>query len=243
MEELLKNRQIKLKYIITGTGRCGTLFAANFLSSAGFPCSHEGIFTPKGLNFAKLVIEGKEQSSNSKISQKSILVEFSPDILAESSYMSAPFLSNFDSCQIIHLIRNPIDVVSSFLAFNYFSNSYPSNDKNGIGIKVYEEFIYSHIPELKQEMSQVDRACLYWICWNELIENSKKVDYIHRIEDSTKGLSNFLNCEGNHSKVENSFWGSKPNFELSDIENKLIKKRLIELAKKYGYLKNLAFIL
>lgn len=239
MEELLKNDDmIKLKYIATGTGRCGTLFVANFLTSAGIPCSHEAIFTPKGLDFAKLVIEEKENSSNSKISKKSILTEFSPTVSAESSYMSAPFLSNFDS-QIIHLVRNPMDVINSFLGFNYFSDSCPSDDKDGIKIKTYEEFIYSHVPELKKEMSQIDRACLYWICWNELIENSMKVDYVHKIEDNTDDLSNFLNCKGTHSKIESAFWGKKPNFKFSDIENKNIKKRLFDLSKKYGYLKNL----
>ena len=38
----------RLQYAITGTGRSGTVYLANLLTSAALPCGHESIFTPWG---------------------------------------------------------------------------------------------------------------------------------------------------------------------------------------------------
>ena len=39
---------MKLKYLVTGTGRSGTVYMARLLTSLGIPCSHEMIFDYRG---------------------------------------------------------------------------------------------------------------------------------------------------------------------------------------------------
>lgn len=219
---------INLKYIITGTGRCGTLFTANYLTSAGIPCSHEAIFNYKGIEYAKDVINQKKELISSDISKNEILLK-DKNIEAESSYMSAPFLKEFD-CLVIHLIRNPVQVINSFLTLDYFSNS---NNPNNIN---YEKFIYSHLPILEWDMPQLDRACLYWAEWNELIAKSNKINFIHKIENPMDEVSNFINSKGNYNKEKcNTLNYKYKKCKLSDVKNENIKKIFLKVAKKYKY--------
>jgi hypothetical protein len=219
-----------LDYIITGTGRCGTLFAANLLTSSGIVCTHEAVFTPMGLDYALEVLSGKSPATNSMISWGENLSDYEIDSCAESSYMSAPFLGRF-SAKVIHLVRNPYKVVSSFLGLGYFCNPYPSAP----GSEAYEQFIYGHIPEMNNEMPQLDRACLYWILWNEAIESSGKVQHRQRIESSLDGLWNFLGSRGTYSKSCNVSRDSLPQWSPAQIQNPSVRRRLKDAAKKYGY--------
>lgn len=221
---------------MTGTGRCGTLFAANFLTSAGIPCTHEAIFTFEGLYFAFSVLRGEEKAISSKISRGDNLSDYEMDINAESSYMSAPYLGEFSDKRIIHLVRNPTKVVSSFLGFGYFSNPFPSESKHEPLQIRYENFIYDNLPELREEMPQLDRACLYWTGWNEMIEASGTVSYRHRLEDPVSGLEVFIESKGTYSKVSNASKERGPKWSPAQIQRPDIKKRFKDLARKYGYL-------
>jgi hypothetical protein len=226
---------MRLDFIVTGTGRCGTLFAANFLTSAGTPCSHEAIFTPLGLDFAMDVISGKEKAISSKVSKGDNLSDYEMDIFAESSYMSAPFLHLFGNSKVIHMVRNPLKVVQSFMRYGYFKEPFPSPPEEEIG--PYEDFIYRNIPELNFDMPQLDRACLYWIQWNELIDATGRVECRHRLEDSTEGLSKFIGSNGTYSKVSNASCEPGPKWSPSQIDDPSIRRRLKDLSKKYGYVK------
>lgn len=231
--------KIDLKYVVTGTGRCGTLFFANLLTSMNIPCSHEAIFTPNGLSWAKDIIEGKRKTRNSEISE---IVEQPCNginsILAESSYMAAPFLGDFD-VDVIHLVRNPIDVISSFIgkAFNFFIDSKPTHNPDLPNNILYEKFIFEKIPELSNELTQIDRACLYYIRWNQLIEDSKKTKVLIKIEDGPQKIKDFFNFSGNcyNNNKCNSFKQHSLNWSFSQIKNPKIKKQMIDITKKYQY--------
>jgi hypothetical protein len=224
-----------LDYVVTGTGRCGTLFLANFLTSAGIPCTHEAIFTLRGLDFAFSVLRGEDKAISSNISKGDNLSEYEMEIRAESSYMSAPFLAGLNT-KVIHIVRNPIKVIASFLGpeFAYFSNAFPSS-QNEDHIR-YENFIYDNLPELREEMPQLDRACLYWTGWNEMIEASGTVSYRHRLEDPISGLEKFIWSRGTYSKVSNASRERGPKWSPAQIQRPDIKKRFKDLARKYGYL-------
>jgi len=229
---------INLKYVVTGTGRCGTMFLANLLTSLGLPCWHEAIFTTEGLEKAKKIINGDEEPKTSLISENCILNE-SKKIVADSSYMAAPFLEKLDpNVKVIHLIRNPIKVVKSFTGdlFNYFDENKPSYQEGYEHKYKFEKFIYHHLPELSQDMSQLERTFLYYIRWNKLIEKSNRVNYRHRIEDEDIGLKFFLNKQKkeSHKKIENSISQGFKNIKLSNIDSE-IKKELFDMMFEYGY--------
>ena len=121
---------VNLKYLVTGTGKCGTVFMARFLTSLGIPCGHESIFDWKGYKWAEKRLANKERIELSNTSKSSYHPQAVPgqrivqlekwidinELEAESSYMAAPFLGRdiLKDVTIIHIVRNPIKVVNSF---------------------------------------------------------------------------------------------------------------------------------
>src|SRR4051812_29049625 len=103
----------KLLFVIVGTGRCGTVYFAQLLNAIGIPCSHERVFTNKGLAHAKSVMG--QGGDNSEVAKYSGLKP-TKNIIAESSYMATPYLDHFilKDATIIHAVRNPLDVILSF---------------------------------------------------------------------------------------------------------------------------------
>lgn len=90
-----------MNLLITGTGRCGTGFMSRVLTEAGYPCSHEGVYTPHGPT------------------------PFNPP--AESSWMAAPYL-HAAHVPIVLIFRNPADVVRSMLGIKFFETPGPYRD-------------------------------------------------------------------------------------------------------------------
>ncbi len=231
---------VDLKYLVTGTGRCGTLFMSNLLTSAGFPCTHEAIFTPDGLEWANKVMAGEEPIVNSKISRGDCLsdAKAKEEIVAESSFMAAPFVQQINA-DIIHVVRNPMKVVGSMIGdvFKNFSNPHPTHFEEIPDHITYEKFIYDHLPELSEEMSQIDRGCLFYLLWNRMIEESGKVKFFHRIEDDTTKLREFIGykeAEWYSNKKCNSFSSSK-KLRIQDIKSPRIRDEMADIMKRYGY--------
>lgn len=82
----------RVKYLITGTGHCGTVWASEVLRACGLTAVHEGIFQTS--------IQDHDEWTN----------EFE----AEVSCKAAPYLSEIgDGVVVAHLVRNPLDVVRS----------------------------------------------------------------------------------------------------------------------------------
>lgn len=232
---------MKLKYLVTGTGRSGTVFMARFLTSLGIPCGHESIFDWRGIRWAQKRIAAEEQIELSYASQmkwengKWTPLEHWVDpklIEAESSYMAAPFLKDdlLKGVPVIHVVRDPVKVINSFCNYiGYFSSSKGTNS--------YEQFIYRHLPELQREMSAYDRACLYWIRWNQLVEKASPA-LVHRVEDGPEKLFDFLGVRGPcfSDRTVNSYKKLiDRKFTVREIKNKAILEEFLETGKRYGY--------
>ncbi len=232
---------LKLKYLITGTGRCGTVFMARFLTSLGLPCGHESFFDWRGVDCAVKRLKGDlspELSHASKMSLKD--GKWVPEsewidlqtIVAESSYMAVPFLNHecLTDVPIIHVVRDPIKVVNSFCNhIDYFRSEEPNNS--------YEKFIYSYLPELKLKMSYFDRTALFVTQWNSIIEKHK-VAFFYRVEDPVDKLMQFIDKSGEtySNSTINTYkkWVAEP-FYLHKIESKEIRQNFIDMGRRYGY--------
>lgn len=235
-----------LKYIITGTGRCGTVYVARVLTDLGVYCGHEAIFDCHGVDFAIERINGRRPLKLSDASMMkfdgthcSVIPEWLRDIneiVADSSYLAAPYLQLFD-VGFVYLVRDPMKVVNSFCNYiNYFKHPFPS-DPYGM---VYEEFVYKYVPELFQPMSQYERACLYYLRWNQMIEKNLegKRFIFHRIEDDPQPILEFVGASGSASFTDtkiNSFEKTGKTFNLSDIKNGTLKRDFIDMGRRYGY--------
>lgn len=232
---------INFKYFICGTGRCGTVYFSRLLTSLGEPCSHEGIFTPAGAEEAKKRIINPKLIVNSQCSRAGNWLK-TKQVVAEASYMAAPFLSSdlFEKTKILHVVRDPIKVISSFVEdLRYFFKNSVHNPPNP-----YMKFIYKWAPELVEpDLDAYTRGALYYVRWNQMIEMNcfGKVDnyQLHRLEDPIDSALKYL-CLQPTDKMYNSRTansrrkGIAPKFSIKMVRDD-IRKELTDMMERYGY--------
>jgi len=207
-----------LDYLIVGSGRCGTKYCQQLLCSLGIGCSHEAVFHINVTNAEIYPLVGEEYW------------HWKEGYVAESSFMAAPFLSNpiLTNTKIIHLIRDPIKVIQSFVGLNFFSG------KKGIHLP-YENFIYNFLPELRHvENDPISKSIWYYKLWNDMIFNGiKNKNHITFFIDyhNPEKILRFVN-----SKKEKYFSDKKCNSRQKAIiisKNDVINNKYFPLIKKY----------
>lgn len=227
---------------------------ARLLTALGIPCGHETIFDYHGLAMARGRMNGNAPLRLSEVStmkfgeQGATLLptwlEDTSKIVAESSYMAAPFLQEelCDGAEIIHVVRNPIQVVNSFCHYLGFFGSNPRT--------FFEDFIYRHVLEVLTVDDQIERCVLFYILWNEMVEANSigKVYNRLKVEDAPNNLASLL---GKEELPHNIVPRDTNTFEkrgvrklgLADIPSGDIKDRFVALADRYGYSKALGYII
>jgi hypothetical protein len=229
----------ELKLLVTGTGKSGTLFMANLLTSMDFPCGHESIFTEKGIEEAKsrLINVNKIKFSNCSINELKSNWTDPANIVADSSYLAAPFLSEdfLRNAKIIHVVRNPIYVISSFVfSGGYFGDDWPPHSID------FQNFIKSNCPIVyDNNLNNINRAAIFYIEWNRMIEerSNKNNYFFYRLEDKIEILLNYLNkyeYNKNLGKKINCWNKNNLKIKLNDLE-KTIRNEILEVSEKYGY--------
>lgn len=222
----------QLKYVATGTGRSGSVFVAKLLTSVGVPCGHEAVFNRFGLDRARYLLSNPCEIRTSLVSGDSWLPP--GEIEADSSYMAAPYLGSdlLMGAGVIHAVRHPIRVISSFVnALGYFRGP-----KYGTH---YEKFIYTIIPDLYGEMTQAERACVFYVRWNEMIERAGGFRF--RVEDNSAALLDFLGVVPSKpdlmfkDRKANTMNNKKPLIRLRDIPEGGVKNRFLAMGERYGY--------
>lgn len=233
----------RLKYLITGTGRSGTVFLARFMTTLGIQCSHEGVFNIGGIEEAKeILITNKiknsdcslyEISKNEKV--KDWLI---PDLVsADSSYMAAPFLNDeiLKDTKIIHLVRSPLAVLSSWVLDQNFFSENP--DKS---YEIYRSFIFKHMPIINEEKTEIEKACRFIIDWNILVEKCPQEKILVKIEDYPfENLLKLTNKKNNNllsNQKINSWKKTNKRLKLEDIPEGKTKEDFLIHIKKYKYL-------
>lgn len=234
---------MNLRFVVVGTGRCGTGYLAKVLTKLGIPCGHEAIFNEEGKERAEDILAGNRSPENSVISMIVPTQGMKPaekwvdedKIVADASYMAAPFLNNIlKDTPVIHLVRHPLKVLSSFVKeIEYFKEEGPTNK--------WEDFLYPYV-DFSKAKTQIERACCFCVQWNGNIEKAREnYKYIfHRVEDGiSDSLLDFLNIEKpmeiSVDSKTNSFQKREKDFELSDIPDGEPKKEFIDLIKRYKY--------
>lgn len=229
----------RLKIVITGTGRCGTVYMARLLTSLGIPCGHEGYFDLGGMDVAKKRILGRTigTSGVSGYEESGWLKE---PAIADSSYLAAPFLEQLD-CKKIHVVRNPIKVLNSFR--NYVGTFAFSFEKTPSGQKSYRQFIGKYLPEIEQFDREVDRIAYYIIHWNKMIEESGA--FRVQVENLTPEFFEFINREPTEDMYHNdkcNSWVDTP-FKMNRNRKIIqpndisldIRQDFLEMTERYGY--------
>jgi hypothetical protein len=129
-----------VKYIIVGCGRSGTGFMSHMFNYNNIKCGHENIF--------------------------GLTLNFNTKFVADSSWLSAPYLKEHQNASIVFVIRNPVDVIKSFLDLNLFSII---NDNSP-----YILFIKKYINIDLHKLSDIENTISYYVQWNNYILNTVK---------------------------------------------------------------------
>lgn len=239
----------KLQLLVTGTGRCGTVYMSRLLSSLGIQCGHESIFNSDGWPDAKKRLLGDSDTVLSTVCQTDILTGAEigdgwlnrSNLVAESSYMAAPFLCDplIRDVPIIHIIRNPLEVISSFVKdFEYFSHP------RWIRRERYHQFIYSHLPALHEYKNPVSAAVFFYLHWNIMIESQMYVTgkryLFQRIEDMPSDeLFEFVKIRKPDSYFSDTKVNSQKrrtkNFALDDIPDEKLRDHLEVFMRRHKY--------
>ena len=239
-----------IKYLVTGIGRSGTVYMARLLTSLGIMCGHESIFDKDGIDFSLIRLQNKKERilsdtsrvairdiNNKIIYEKEIWFNVK-DQIAESSYMSAPFLDNekLKDCKVIHVVRNPLKVISStYFDVNFFEEPLQ---------KGYVKFVLEHVPEIKEIDNNLEKTVAYYIAWNRMIENklkNKEHLFVNVERMPSEKLFNFLEIPYTNKYFKDrtiNHWNKRDkDLTLDDIPEGKIKNDLIQIIEDYNYQK------
>lgn len=136
-----------IEFVITGTGRSGTKWAAQALTAGEIPCAHE-----------QACSSWMDDFSDDQVWRDA------PRI-GESSWQAAPFVGEMQAAgvPVVHLVRHPIEVASSMVSNRMLV---PGED----GILPWHQFITAHIGDWIWRLHPLDRALQFWTDWNKQIK-------------------------------------------------------------------------
>lgn len=229
-----------MRFVITGTGRNGTGYAAQLFTAAGLRCGHEEVFTVKpgrGERAAArsgIVARAKEPLGRLREDGRRRRAPFDGD----ASWMAAPRLKSFAGTSLLQL-RHPIPVVRSFMGSRFFSEPAPHN--------VQHRFAAAYLSPTGDDV--VD-AMRWWVLWNEMA--GEHADEIYALEslDATlfARLLSRIGVSDASARATEAFAavphdvnssarrGDRPgSLNWDDLPEGVDKARLEEAATRWGY--------
>lgn len=218
-----------MKFVVTGTGRSGTGFIVDVLRNCGLRVGHEAYF---GLG------AGFRDSTTDHTLQSRLLVEVRRWIRrldGDASWMAVPRLSAFDGA-VLHQVRHPLKVISSFAGMRFFSTS-----------SSYLDFASQHFDVTGDDLMDSIR---WWTQWNEAAETHAHLTY--RLEDLGPDLLQDLLIQMGFPKTRRlaadaisrasgpintaSSKGFRPlDVSWSSLPSCRETRHLLDLADHYGY--------
>lgn len=193
---------VRDRLLVTGTGRCGTLWVAQALADRGVDVGHEVAFSPFRNG------EGGWR--------------------AEVSWLAAPF-TPIANCHTVHLVRHPLDVIRSRVDKGTFA--LPRSGQYG----PWFSFALRYCPEMLAATSDIERAAIHWVNWNQMIVADERV----RVEDLASATVNrWAQVAGGvplgslpepNNRTSGSTVSQRPTWDMVQVPN------LRDLAEQYGY--------
>ena len=204
-----------MRYLVTGTGRCGTGYIAQVLNSVGIQCTHEQIFNQNGIGFAR-----------EQIAIRKAHPEWGWE--GESSWYAAFYLDNpvLDGVTIVHLVRHPKDVIDSQLSMGNW-NIYRG-----------KEVLLQYLPTLANYVERIDLSAHWYLEWNRKIEPYAHI--FHRVEDDVRLLLDKLGIiYAGKSLFDDKKYNTRRTYP-SDVDlradlSEPLRSGILEMGQQYGY--------
>ncbi len=149
---------VSIEFVVTGTGRSGTAYAAALFTAAGLPCGHEGVFNDK----LGLLDRGAPRRGLLPIVKapagrlKEEMRRSHSTLRGDASWMAVPRLPRFQGKSFLQL-RHPLLVIRSFVGTRFFSDVEAHHRQRN--------FAAAHF-EIRGE--DVIDAMRWWVHWNRL---------------------------------------------------------------------------
>ena len=189
--------------IITGTPRSGTQYISKLLTSIGVPIGHEQYF---GLPL------GGIHRNNPQ---------------GDSSWLAVPYLCEHKA-RIIHIVREPVKVISSMMGRDFFNR-----------VSLYDEFINFYLP-IPKDYSLLDKCIYFYVNWNTEIQKYTGSNF-YKVEDIHKNPQKWLLNISFDKKDKVIYNKNKANgsdteyLKLKDFKKCELYKDLKLITKEYGY--------
>jgi len=213
--------QTPLKFLIVGSGRCGTAMFKHMLDNAGYPCGHEAIFCSD--------IEKKNQINylNNRT------------LRAESSWAAGAFLESDwldEKIKIVHLIRNPLSVIKSFWEIDFFSKQRAQKPLN--------KLVYARSTISEESQDRLISSIDHYFQWNQMIHRSlNKIGNpsikvrLEDFEDGSVEVNDFLEMKLIYTPQRVNLKGEEKKRDQhfpQEIVDRELKKRK-DLVHSFGY--------
>ncbi len=134
-----------MRFVVIGTGRCGTTWLSDVLTEAGVLTSHEHMFSPTGYQDRWWRQTAENESLN-----------YQGDVSLYALPVLEGGMRRFDGT-IVHLTRNPLDCIGSLAGW-----ALPSHpNKQGVGGRFVNDNLQFTVAG-----NQVRNSAKYWVEWN-----------------------------------------------------------------------------
>lgn len=151
-----------MRFVVTGTGRSGTGYAAHLFTAAGLPCGHEAAFTDKpawgetAAPRAGFVARAKEPLGRLRENRR----RDSLTLAGDASWMAVPRLAEFHGPTFLQT-RHPIPVIRSFVGTRFFSDPTVAGAQHRYAAAF-----------MRPTGNDVVDAMRWWVLWNQMAEKS-----------------------------------------------------------------------
>lgn len=130
------------KFVICGSGRCGTLWAAEVLRAGAVNCGHQAIFRHE-------TVLGRDWKWGHHH--------------GDSSFEAVPMLDDIDAIKIA-LVREPLAVMRSWRGLGLFVDRVDTWQYWGLLSRVLD----AHMPAVLSCSDPMAAAAMYWLGWTKL---------------------------------------------------------------------------
>lgn len=227
------------RFVVTGTGRCGTKHIAHLLTAAGVRCGHEDWFGPlpafgEGNWIPRPTLLSKARGLASRV--KVEILRRRRRLEGDASWLAVPHLESYDGLVLLQL-RDPLAVINSLVAIELFAAPRKQS--------AFRRKAQAFVPRTG---NQILDAMRFWVTWNRWAAH--RADLVYRIENLDTALLRRIleQVGGDPDRAEGALssvpartntleeWGlARPGLTWDELPGGPIRDELQETAEIFGY--------
>jgi hypothetical protein len=193
------------RFVIVGTGRCGTGYTAKVLTEGGIPCGHEEIY--RGRRITKTW-----------------------RLIGDASYLAVPHLADFPGI-VLHQVREPVAVVRSLVGTRFFDRT----DHYLEIVARYLELTGDPVVDAMRYWIDWNHRCEHHADLTYRVEDlpDRLPEIVTLIDPGKTG--SVMAAAARVSTSTNTRQRAEEIGSIDDLPGGKQKDRLVEMGRRYGY--------